>query len=122
MKVTKETINGREYTVIWHDKGAASEYTHDYGFMPWQKTSHGYVAGEFSANWATALPPLPRRPKPEDAPLLYRYMAEGFYIRGNTYNDFEGERQECCIMPPTYDDEITGAVHSGNPVDVAIEE
>lgn len=120
MKVTKETINGREYTVIWH---FVPKNRSDDNISFWTVRDVEMIFDKNTMlHLATALPPLPRRPKPEDAPLLYRYMAEGFYIRGNTYNDFERERQECCIMPPTYDDEITGAVHSGNPVDVATEE
>lgn len=69
---TIETINGKQYTVVWHidvSNDISSAWN-------WAATSAGLVLGT-SEVYATALPPLPRYPKPEDAKLLYRYMAEG---------------------------------------------
>lgn len=37
------------------------------------------------------LPPLPRHPKQEDAPLLHRYMAEGLDILAQVINNEDGE-------------------------------
>jgi len=83
---------------------------------------------------ATALPPLPRRPKPEHAALLYRYMAEGITVvmrdKAQYAGGFVGFAQGMwCVSPVPeqaftmgLDAEITHATLSGQPVSVAIEE
>ena len=128
MLVTIETINGREYTVIHHHaiftaiaaKGALSR-------KGWIEAPHGfiYIASEAgsvddgtikrSFVIATALPPLPRHPKPEDAAL---YVAHGMTLMVTCENT---------IYPYTLGDElgddakITHAVYNGERVEIAIE-
>lgn len=103
-EISVETINGKQCTVIrkpfdaewvkeqlsmgiplvvqdnelerWQLFGRANAF-------PWLSASSlndGRVDSLYSScieYVLTILPPLPRRPKPEDAPLLYRYMSEG---------------------------------------------
>jgi len=139
MTITIETINGVEYTVVWHNdnyeyRGLDSAYyTRDDGTrvisnIGWLSYEDSLFAISSSSSIiATARPALPRYPKPEDAPLLYRYKAEnidpqfqkeingrnitlGFleYIEGR-YHDGEGF-------------EITHAKHNGKRVNIAIRE
>ena len=71
------------------------------------------------------LPALPRNPKPEDARLLYRYMAEGIVIYGDSQVSGEG-----CInhkyegYENSRPNEITHAINSetGEKIEVAINE
>lgn len=83
MQVSIKTISGRLCTVIQGDEpflgGELSSWAgiveHDYGYY--------LLDGNILV--ATALFALPRKPKPEDARLLYRYMAEGLRVAG-TYD------------------------------------
>lgn len=43
----------------------------------------------------TILPALPRHPKPEDAPLLYRYAAEGIHL-SFVWGNYTEEHYEMC--------------------------
>lgn len=88
MKVSVETINGRECTVI-HRNG---DYTPDgAGFLKCTTSlGHEVYSKKSGAHLATTLPPLPRHPKPEDAPLLYRYASEGV-IAEYRYEDHCGD-------------------------------
>lgn len=123
--VTIETINGRQYTVVWHD-GKAFKWSGDY--RPLHDGSL-ILSNLFSRTHhiATAIPALPRYPKPEHARLLYRYMAEGIEIGGD-YTDMEGKRRstdnlgnmlewEYCEAPETR----YGLVNECERCDVAIE-
>lgn len=123
MQVTIEEINGKPYTVVWYN-GSPDEGWEEFYFF---STKYGYqiIPDGFgdSISIATALPPLPLNPKPEDAGLLYRYWSEGLVIRGKNWNEFEGEHQDSAVLPPAYDSEITHAIDpSGNRVEVAITE
>jgi hypothetical protein len=79
---------------------------------------------------ATALPALPRNPKPEDARLLYRYMAEGIYPKGARLGGIQissGELVERCLDEEHSKNiglEITGAIDSktGERVEIAIKD
>ena len=63
------------------------------------------------------LPALPRYPKPEDAPLLYRYMAEGIIPILD-----ECESLDRMIFTNGFGEgRITHATHNGERVEVAIE-
>lgn len=105
-KITKETINGAEFTVVrkpfdaeWvrgqlkmgipiiaetidecgksGRKARGSHILHDFtNCDEWFRGS--YMAGDASSfsHTLTILPALPRNPKPSDAALLYRYMVE----------------------------------------------
>lgn len=125
--VTIETISGKQYTVVWHGKAEAhSEWIQMASglAMVTRTVASPYVGYD---HIATALPALPRYPKPEQARLLYRYMAEGIEIGGD-YTDMEGKRRstdnlgnmlewEYCEAP-----EIRyGLVNECERVDVAIE-
>jgi hypothetical protein len=78
MKTTIENIKGTDYTVVWYEDVEVKEVAKANG-IHWVDACVGYIgliAYEYTCG-ATALPPLPRHPKPGDARLLYRYMAEG---------------------------------------------
>lgn len=82
MKTSIETINGKLCTVIWHDyipnkSTLGRRFAELYGDV-----RVFFMDADCLRQIATALPALPRHPKPEDAKLLWRYMAEGMYIRG----------------------------------------
>lgn len=47
------------------------------------------------SNTLTILPALPKHPKPEDAPLLYRYASEGLYARIDGKNNGVGRCISC---------------------------
>ena len=77
----------------------------------------------------TILPPLPRNPTPEDAPLLYRYMAEGLEICGSSGRDALGCRHQTTggiyllmstLLEGNVRVTITHAIHNGERVEIAI--
>lgn len=78
MKVTKEEINGKWYTVVKHSTGEKDAVLlHKGGIYHYYENYYHKDGTKSLRHIATALPPLPRYPKPEDAQLLTRYMAEG---------------------------------------------
>ena len=120
-KITVEEINGQMMTVIWHNgkpKGLLDRDTDEFLCR-----SGSLEFGRLHTHIATALPPLPRHPKTDDAPLLYRYMAEGIMLRGKCFDIF-GETEDDVLIVPQMDSEITHAIDSetGERVDVAIKE
>lgn len=153
-KVTIETINGKQCTVIRKPFDAAwvkgelargipmlvdktyTDQSHTSPHSNYQIITKDdvayfsdYVRYEHSnyGDIITILPPLPRNPKPEDAPLLYRYMAEGLMPKGeflwldktksglNTHHLFDRINKYSGA-------EITHAEHNGERVEIAIEE
>lgn len=82
MKTSMETINGKLFTIVWHGDNS--------GKSTLGRRIVALSGGVFAVfkdadcldHIATALPALPRHPKPEDAKLLYRYMSEGIAIHG----------------------------------------
>lgn len=120
MKTTIETINGKKYTVVWHD-GALS------GFF-----SNGVVTDPLGCKYAynhqlevsaTGLPALPRHPNPEDAPLLYRYASEGLFPAGTMGGRFNDCAAIAYLVGGNALPEMTHAIDKdGNKVEVAIEE
>lgn len=134
MKTSIETINGKLCTIVWH------------GYNPIKNTIgrrfatlHGGTFAVFKDadcldHIATAIPALPRNPKPKDAPLLYRYASEGLMV---WWTDNDEEKPRTCAWVinmhlVNYNQlvehtnltrrmEITHAVDSeGNKVEVAI--
>lgn len=121
MKTTIESINGKQYTVVWHD--AVQSFN---GTMT--ATHSGFVWHIGSKCVATLLPALPRYPKPEDARLLYRYMAEGIEPKGNVWIGGSIEHESYSVrgilnaVRIGQQTEITHALDSdGNRIEVAIE-
>ncbi len=112
-KISIEEIQGKKYTVVWHE-----EDLHGYRV---KAITVGYVlfCCNRTAHLATALPALPRNPKPEHAALLYRYMAEGFEI-GFDKNFHSGVPKTIIEMCSKEGSEITHATHNGNRVEIAI--
>lgn len=125
MKTTIETINGRECTVLWH----LDNYNINDEEMCWAKTADGvwlaFDDWERPVHIATALPPLPRNPKPEDAALLYRYAAEGVYPVLYWENKKGNMSTECRFTDPVWKNRagrITRVTDKdGNQVEVAID-
>lgn len=82
-KITIETIQGKPYTVVWYKDVETSSALLGRRLV---ELSNGCLGVFHDANClnllATALPALPRKPKPEDARLIYRYMAEGLHPWG----------------------------------------
>ena len=72
----------------------------------------------------TILPALPRHPKPEHAPLLYRYMAEGLEVCGGNYGYVERYSYNLDgllrAIHGHVDTEITHAIYNGERVEIAI--
>jgi hypothetical protein len=137
-KIIIETINGKMYTVIHHHK---CEF---FGLSPLIEMELGYIKGDeykdgvFRA-MMTALPALPRYPKPLDAKLLYAYAAHGIYTwmddgdgRCGRFIGYGGAGKEGDVWDVRNKwthglraglTEITHALDDqGNRVDVAIEE
>lgn len=78
--ITIEQIEGRPHTVVWHG------YTPKGGVLGRRFTTlFGGIYAVFMDSdcldhIATALPPLPRNPKPKDAPRLHLYAAHGIGV------------------------------------------
>lgn len=109
MKVSIETIGDKHCTVIrkpfdaeWVAEqinmeqsvlACTDERAVDY-FTLWNYSGEDFMSGggkviheDDLIYTLTILPALPRNPKPEDAPLLYRYMAEGIEAISTLYDD-----------------------------------
>lgn len=93
LKVTKETINGKLCTVIWHSPEPRQGCLDD---VLWGYNGVGEIYSNYYGHEhiATALPALTRNPTPEDAPLLYRYASEGIEVQYG-YTDHTGEH---CLL------------------------
>lgn len=107
MEVTIENIDGQEMTVILHKNYGMQDVVECLDECNYDILVDGtyiFFSGSIGGHKATALPPLPRRPKPEDAPLLYRYMAEGFALKWDSGS---------CISTTGKD---------GNKIEIAIKE
>ena len=81
MKTTIETINGKEYTVVWY--GSKNKLPKPIQWFRMPNREQILLIKELDGGcnvYATALPALPRHPKPEDTPLLHRYAAEGLMV------------------------------------------
>lgn len=71
-----ENINGTDYTVVSYGDNPTPLLGRR--FVEHQSGAlYFFLEAECLTHFATALPPLPRRPKPEDTKLLHRYMEEG---------------------------------------------
>lgn len=113
-----EEINGEKYTAVWHIKQYERPVVPEYFWCPMDNGSRR-VLTPWGTRVATALPALPRHPKPEDAPLLYLYMAEGIIpIWHREYNDPE----VVAFRLYEKDVEIDYATHNGEQVEIAIRE
>jgi len=153
MKVTIEEINNKQCTVIrkpfdaeWMKEQLGMwqpvrvEYRDGYCFTYTIPDGGGFELhthlirkhGE-PINTLTILPALPKHPKPEDAPLLYRYMAEGIEVHADdSYMDeevcFRGvargiEKFILCgdgFINRQFEFEITHATLNGERVEIAI--
>lgn len=124
MKTSIEQINGQPYTVVWHTKivrNTAQITDPDWCLLMDNHSGDWtiYEANDYS-HIATALPALPKHPKTEDAPLLYRYMAEGVMCRGKCFDLF-GDVQENVLIFPQMESEITHAITpEGNRIEIPL--
>lgn len=126
MKTTIEEINGKPMTVVWHNprEHKSRHFSHmDLDCYVYNLANGDviYTSATDSAHIATALPPLPRKPKPEDARLLYRYMAEGIEPHDKCGN---AKMQQDYGNAWFTKHEITHAINSetGERVEIAIED
>ena len=91
LRTSIETINGELMTVVWHEKSyhnvPIEALTCDECIVQIKTCNSSVLFCDYDTNnlIATALTALPKLPKPEDAALLYRYMAEGIVIHCNYY-------------------------------------
>ena len=130
MKVTIENINGAAHTVVLHSEGQKDAVLLQCkGIYGYYENYYHKCGAKSLRHIATALPALPKHPKPQDARLLYRYMAEGIDLRflmpkaeimpadGWEFADIVNHIR-CCDL------EITHAINSktGDRVEVAINE
>ena len=118
--ITIETIEGKQYTVVWRDAFEWNDRNARYRDMSkqiWFRGAGGYLMNAT----ATALPALPRYPKPEHAGLLHLYAANGFVIHF-TDDIFCAQWSNPSILNNNVDFEITHATtETGERADVAIE-
>ena len=121
MKTTIEEINGKLCTVVWHngfDRNSIwnwKEYISNYdGMCEYLDCGHQMAC--------TALPALPKHPKPEDARLLYRYMAEGIEIMLKSSAGYQLADVVIADEDLAYAWEVAHAINSetGERVEVAI--
>lgn len=120
--ITIEEIDAKKYTVVWTKYSDSSSIFTSYEVD--------------SVMFATHLPALPRNPKLEDAPLLYRYMGEGIDIYFEAYGHGEVwsermvgayENGELCLQGGSEthlskDAKISHATYNGEQVNIAIKE
>ncbi len=113
--------NGR---MLIHDIGGDLVMVHLF-FKGKFETGSDYVVFSAIEHIISILPPLPRRPTTEHARLLHLYAANGIEIDAD-YTDSFGEGFNTGSSIVTLNMlgehlEITGALHNGTPVDVAID-
>lgn len=127
-KITIEEIQGKKYTVVWHANMSENYMRSELTWLPLKNGCLINYPWGAATHIATALPALPRHPKPEHASLLYRYMAEGMQIKGRFYTrdndwevDFMTAHPESVIWQEDgCKSEITHATHNGERVEIAI--
>lgn len=130
--ITIEEIDGQKMTVVWRDD-PASMFWDDAYFIGVDELGCRSGFSEKGDLQYTAIPALPRKPEPEDARLLYRYMAEGIEVV-YSYKDHCGEAcaisaasnldsLEWCVSKQ-YRIELKHAINSetGERVEIAIKE
>jgi hypothetical protein len=130
MTITTEKINGVPHTVVWHvDYPPSGTLGRRYTDMV-SGVKEFFEDANCLRHIATALPPIPRFPQPDDAALLYRYCSDGvmpwikepngqsfaFIVAPHLINFNE-------LAPPDLPRvEITHATRNGERVDIAITE
>ena len=72
MKITRETINGVEHTVVLYGIGTAPVWARVYENWTYQDNKYD----------GCILPPLPKHPTKKDARLFHLYAAHGLYVQG----------------------------------------
>ena len=121
--VTIEEIDGKKYTVVWHKYGALAKGSVEH--VEWLGKVILYWFGSDinggSTHIATALPALPQKPNPEDAPLLYRYASEGFLF-GTTTRLLSGAGIICWLGGGGSCEIVHMTDKEGNRVEVAIKD
>lgn len=142
MKVTTETIAGKQCTVIWHHELSDPhtkeliEMAQESPFKSWRETKNGnYIWMVSTGELATALPSLPSKPKPSDKYKLLAYMERGIEIHlqiGSCVSGvLLGIYMDDFILPSgfwsqhAYNDgeiQITHATMNGERVNIAITE
>jgi hypothetical protein len=132
MTVTIKEIDGELMTVVWQGGIGGSRVltsTEIYSAI-YKPLDDCLFFAESGDIFAVALPALPRNPKPEDAALIYRYMAEGIYPKGERLGGIQissGELVERCLDEEHSKNiglEITHAIDTktGERVEIAIKD
>jgi hypothetical protein len=123
--ITIEAINGKAYTVVI-PLGVELKEIEGAGWeaVDWQGVRYSVDRTVPNGDHviAAALPALPRKPKPEDARLLYLYAAHGIDVRGRKIDDMYPEPvvvEDVCFQYGL--EEITHATFNGERVEIAIE-
>lgn len=139
--ITIETINGKPYTVVWHELQYCQHVFYFEREDCYCELNSGVIAafniviehGEFVCNKhiATALPALPRYPKNDEATirLLHLYAVHGVKIWGlckTCYGTWEVMAEPCVDDDTAISssdgntiEEITHATFNGERVDIA---
>ena len=120
-KITVETINRKKYTVVWHEEKTWESDNSDPVINIPLRVSKALIGQNTGVHVATILPALPRHPKPEHAPLLHRYAAEGLTLMAD--GKYYPEPIEVLSDKiRRWNWEITHATHNGERVEIAIED
>ena len=120
--ITTEEIDGKKYTVVWPDDAVSQEeVANARWWVDWNGVK--YAVDVLLPNnehiIATALPALQRKPKPEDARLLYLYMAHGLTMHGK-YAGLQIDMYDGTF--PHWLNIITHATLNSERVEIALED
>lgn len=142
-KITIEEINGKEFTIVrkpynaeWvkdeleigcvvlEKKGnqdGKQGWIYMYSIHQLDDLYYQDIIKDVESVIVAVLPALPRHPKPEDAPLLYKYMSEGLMPV------FDGKKPACDYLTTRSIEgiwmlTITHATHNNELIKIAIKE
>jgi len=122
-KITIEEIKGKKYTVVWHANMSKNYMRSELTWLPLKNGCLINYPWEAATQIATALPALPRNPKPSDAALIWRYMAEGILpmLRGvDTFYPAFFAVDDKGLWDAGETIKISHATHNGERVKIAI--
>lgn len=138
MKITIEEINGVKHTVVTVNDAEVWELAEADRVIDWRGV-YTYIQGKYSyplpANSyviGCALPPIPRHPTVDDAPLLHAYATHGLKIICDKLHHMTNKPIQTCHFLDVLNDwerndcphsyVTKSAMHNGERVEIAIAE